>query len=66
MNQSYSLGDSASVSHTLLIISYIEPPVIDSDAIAKPSFAISGGFIMPSHFYPPVVEPGVYVKPNSI
>ena len=39
---------------------------IDSDAIAKPSIVISGGFIMPSHFYPPLVEPGVYVKPNSI
>ena len=36
------------------------------DAVAKPSSAYHGGFYMPRLFYPPLVEPGVYVKPKGI
>ena len=36
------------------------------DAVAKPSLAYHGGFYMPRHFSPPLVEPGVYIKPKGI
>ena len=49
----HSLDDSALVIYTLLIITYIKPPVIDSDAIAKPSIVISGGFLCQGFFTHP-------------
>ena len=56
VNQSYLLDNSAVVSHTLLVIFYIKPPVIDIDAIVKPSIVISGGFISTSPLLPQVPD----------
>ena len=58
-------GDSefdlrVAISYTLLVLTLtVEPPVFDSDAIAKPSLSLQEVFICQGFSYPPLVEPGV-------
>ena len=49
----------------LALFPIIEPPVFDSDAIAKPSLLLQEVLLCQGFSYPPLVEPGVYVKPKG-
>ena len=50
----------------LVLFPNIEPPVFDSDAVAKPSLSLQEVLLCQGISYPPLVEPGVYVKPKGI
>ena len=43
----------------------MKPPVFASDVIAKPSLSLQEVLLCQGFSYPPLVEPGVYVKPKG-